>query len=334
MSIEDLATTRGPSAAALRLLERLARRRTAIEAVTPAGEHRETVLGCLFATLDNMEEAVCEEGPRSRLLAEGWQRLDELEARLTETSSPPATPARERPEPPRPPSPPASIRRRRAPAKPTIEVNGGPDLINAIDTIRSVAHRAAEDPVPAAGDAPLRLGLLVRRTPARPSSQAPSASVRRSPRRSLPPASRRAGRPSPRAVLAPSGCGRLLLLYVDDLLTRLESSGTFDDHHTLLIVAQTLITFLPLLDLDPAAAGPDIPPEPTTREEARIDHLGQERDRRLRGPRANPWHELLDLTSEVLETCIRHRHLAGVRGCLELLDLLADAFTLERPEAA
>ncbi len=90
MSIEDLETTRGPSATALKVLERLGRRRAALEALAPAGDHQAAVLRRSFATLDDMEEALCEEGPGSPLLAEGWQRLDEIEARLAAPADVPA----------------------------------------------------------------------------------------------------------------------------------------------------------------------------------------------------------------------------------------------------
>ncbi len=54
-------------------------------------------------------------------------------------------------------------------------------------------------------------------------------------------------------------------------------------------------------------------------------------------PRPEPdelWHELLDLTSETLETFIAYGHQAGIVRCAELLDLLADTFDDPRPAAA
>ncbi len=308
MTIHNLATARGPSAADLRVLERLGRHRAALEALTPAGEHRAAVLRRLFATLDDMEEALCEEGRGAPLLAEGWQRLDELEARLAEA------PARS------PAPPPTPIRRhRRPPAAPTHRTQGEPNLINAIDTLRSVARRAVEDPAPE--NPSLRLG-----------SPAKRHRTRRPARSASPP-----GTP-PEAQLL-------------QLHTRLLESGDPGDRSSVLIAAQTLAVILRLVAADQpkypileysrdtgSAAGPDIPPEMTVKEEARIDLLRQERRARARSRGATApdalWHDLLDFTSEALETFIRRRHLAGARSCLDLLDLLAEAFAVDRPEAA
>ncbi len=107
-------------------------------------------------------------------------------------------------------------------------------------------------------------------------------------------------------------------------------------------------------------------PDMTATEQARIDLLRQERDsraamrrlgmklvdvKRVRPDRppadhraATPpavappsdkgWHDLLDLTSDALETFICRRDTPGIRGCLALLDLFADTCDADRPEAA
>ncbi len=46
------------------------------------------------------------------------------------------------------------------------------------------------------------------------------------------------------------------------------------------------------------------------------------------------WHELLDLTSELLEICLGFGHQGGVQSCAELLELLAAVFGEPRPKAA
>ena len=84
--------TAGPTAAELKVLERLGARRQALEAIAPGDEHQAHVLARLFATLDDMEETLCEglvplAGSRPDAapdLAEGWQTLDELEVLLAE----------------------------------------------------------------------------------------------------------------------------------------------------------------------------------------------------------------------------------------------------------
>ncbi len=194
---------------------------------------------------------------------------------------------------------------------------GDPNLLTtSIETIRSVARRAAEDPSP--------------------------------------------------GVCAPAG-GSLagFLPRLAQLVTRLFTGNATGG--AIRIVAQALAAFVPLLELgrrspDPAAeapagASPEAPAEPelTTKDEARIDLLLQERAARARrrgagAHRVRPdrppearataeaedevWNDLLDLTSEALETFIRFRNAVGVERCLELLDLLAEAFAIDRPEAA
>ncbi len=106
--------------------------------------------------------------------------------------------------------------------------------------------------------------------------------------------------------------------------------------------------------------------EMSPEEQARVDLLRQERasraglrrvGMRLVGQRARPdrppamappamappavarldgdaRNEFLDLISQALETFIRRRDAAGIRGCLCLLDLLADTFDAGHPEAA
>ncbi len=86
MIIEDLWTAPGPSTWDLYALERLARRRAAIEAIEPDGEEQERIRAYLLTAIDLMEECLCEEGRHAALVASGWQELDALEPRLTTTS--------------------------------------------------------------------------------------------------------------------------------------------------------------------------------------------------------------------------------------------------------
>ncbi len=84
MSNDDLWTAQGPTPADLQVLARLGRRRRTLEATTPADEEEAAVIARAGTLLDDMEECLCEEGRGAPLLAEGWQRLDDLEARLAE----------------------------------------------------------------------------------------------------------------------------------------------------------------------------------------------------------------------------------------------------------
>ncbi len=140
------------------------------------------------------------------------------------------------------------------------------------------------------------------------------------------------------------------------------------DGSTLRILAQALSTYLPLLGLDWLPADPRTTPELTTPVLARIDLLRQERAARARlrssvarhrpARRARPdrppasraaaalgldwpaepgddlWHDLLDLTSQTLETFIAYGDQQGVRRCAELLEVLAGVFGEPRPAAA
>lgn len=87
MIVEDLWTAEGPTTAELKVLERLGRRRQAIEAITPADDGEAYVLARARATLDDLEECLCEEGAKAPALARGWKVLDQLEARLAERPS-------------------------------------------------------------------------------------------------------------------------------------------------------------------------------------------------------------------------------------------------------
>ncbi len=196
-------------------------------------------------------------------------------------------------------------------------------ITTAIETIRSVAGHAADHP------------------------PAPRAV----PDHGRPPAATLAGLP-PRAA-------RILL--------RLLFTHT-PDGSTLRILAQALTAFLPFLGLDWLPADPAAIRKPTDRVLARLDLLRQERAARarLRGAvarhrparRAKPhrppenraaaalgldwpdepdddlWHDLLDLTSQTLETFIAYGHQPGVRRCAELIEVLAEVFGEPRPAAA
>ncbi len=198
-------------------------------------------------------------------------------------------------------------------------------MITSIDTIQAVARHAAANP-PAPRNAPDNVALARLRRDQPPGSGTSLAGL------------------LPRVVRV---LGRLLF--------------TPASAH---ILAQAITTFLPLLDLDWLPAEPGAIPKPTIPVKARIDLLRQERAARarLRGAvarhrparRARPdrppenravsapgiesggdlWHDLLDLTSEALETFIAYGHQDGVGRCADLLDLLADTFNKPRPAAA
>ena len=89
MITDDLCTADGPSDADLKVLERLASRRRAFEAVEPADEDQARLLARVLAILDDMEECLCEEGHRAPALDEGWRVLDDLDDRLSEPQAPP-----------------------------------------------------------------------------------------------------------------------------------------------------------------------------------------------------------------------------------------------------
>ncbi len=215
-------------------------------------------------------------------------------------------------------------------------------MITAIETIRSVARTAADDPAPrrASNDDP---GV------AAPEGGPPAANL---------------GGMLPRVVM----------MLIQLLVARTPEGST------LRIVAQALATFLPLFGLDWLPSDPGVIPRPTTRDHARIHLLRQERDARARrrasaarhrpaqparpapqpataaSSRVQPdrppasrtaanfglpandddqlWHELLDLTSETLETFIGFDHQDGVRHCADLIELFADTFGEGEPKAA
>ncbi len=203
-------------------------------------------------------------------------------------------------------------------------------MIIAIETIRSVARRAAEDPAPE-----------------KPSLRLVDSARHR--------------RPKPETTIATIAGG---LPRLARLVTRLFGADT-PAGNGIYIIAQALAAFLPLLGLHRQSRDPQAAPETTAKEQARIDLLRQERAtrsdhrrldttltaRKLARPDRPPaalrageasvappddevWNDLLDLTSEALETFIRFRDAIGVRSCLELLDLLAETFTVDCPEAA
>ncbi len=82
MITRDLWKAKGPTLAELKILERLGRRRRALEAVTAADGDEAIVIARALATLDDMEECLCEEGRAAPRLARGRELLDQLEARL------------------------------------------------------------------------------------------------------------------------------------------------------------------------------------------------------------------------------------------------------------
>ncbi len=66
--------TSEPSDADLECLERIAARRAEIEAVRPGRRQLET-RSFLLRTLNEMEETLCLQGCRSRVVREGWKTL-------------------------------------------------------------------------------------------------------------------------------------------------------------------------------------------------------------------------------------------------------------------
>ncbi len=213
-------------------------------------------------------------------------------------------------------------------------------MITAIDTMRSVARAAAEDPpaLRSVPDEPLP-GL---------GSGAPAASL---------------------AGLLP----RVAMILIRLLIARTPEGKNPPSvpPGSLRLVAQALATFLPLLDFDWLPSDPGAIPKPTGRAYARIDYLRQERAARARlratAARHRParparpvrrvqpdrppesraaavfgltvpdddlWHDLLDLTSETLETFIGFDHQAGIHRCAELIEVLAESFDEPRPAAA
>ncbi len=100
-NLDDLWDAHGPSAADLKELERLEEHRVAFIEMVPEGEHQTSVWRRILEVLDDMEECLCEEGRGAPALAEGWQLLGELEARLWEQAAPrteaPVSPSRPHP---------------------------------------------------------------------------------------------------------------------------------------------------------------------------------------------------------------------------------------------
>ncbi len=213
-------------------------------------------------------------------------------------------------------------------------------MIIAIETIRSVARRAAEDPVPTLRPVPAQPRRF--RKPSAPNHESSPPSITGLPWR------------------------------LTRLVTGMFEAGT-PAGNVIYLIAQALAAFVPLLDFDWQPSGADATAELTAKQEARIDLLRQERESRcglrrldetpiwrarpdrpptaLRAadspvalpavaplavapPAFDVWDDLLNLTSEALETFIRRRDAIGVRSCLGLLDLLAETFAVDRPEAA
>ncbi len=79
---QDLWTAPGPAAEALLLLERLEQRRAVIESCGGSDDASTRLRSHLLATLDLMEEHLCEVGCDAPFLAKGWETLDALQPRL------------------------------------------------------------------------------------------------------------------------------------------------------------------------------------------------------------------------------------------------------------
>ncbi len=335
MIVEDLWTAKGPTATELKVLERLGRRRRALEATPPGGEEEAYLVARALTLLDDMEECLCEEGSRAPDLDRGWHELEQLEECLEELLAKPA-PSRPVPVPSArgPVARVEPITRRLSPATPTTEgaerplTQGDPNVLTtAIETIRSVAHRAVDDPQPPA------IGAA-----------------------SGPPAAANFG----------ARLWRLLIRLLD---------ADMPEGRLLRIIVQALRALLPLLgvDLPPADPPTDPPADPAAnppadlsqpvKTRARIDLLRQERaarsqERSAAAARANAapdrppvhrarpdvppasppdaevWHCLLDLSSEAVETYVATADAEGIGRCVELLDTLAETFAGELSEAA
>ncbi len=316
MIIRDLWTAKGPTLAELKILERLGRRRRALEAVTAADGDEATVITRALATLDEMEECLCEEGRAAPRLARGWEDLDQLEARLTALQA--AAPAR-RPE---------------GSASPqndlTPSIQGVPmPVITAIETIRAVARRAAEDPSPRCFGGPAapaqaarsllpRVAELVKRLFAGNATGTAIRIVAQALAAFLPLLDREKQPDEPVAApaepeLTTKDEARIDLL-LQERAARTRQRGAGDSH-----VASVF-------------ARPDIPPAASAAEPAVTATPPAEAPPAEASPEADVWNDLLDLTSEALETFIRFRNAVGVKRCLELLDLLAEAFGVRPKE--
>ncbi len=318
MIVDDLWTAKGPAPADLKVLERLAQCRLVFEAFESPDEEEAIVIARALATLDDMEECLCEEGRGAPLIARGWQTLDRLEARLAALrATRPSRPgghdvalAALGPRCPRVVDPPRGTKSHTLSIEgsPSPHIPGDSNLLNtSIETLRSVARRVAEDP-------------------------------------------------SPGVCVPPAGTVLAVLPRIAELVSRLLCAKVTGSASR--IVVRALSVFTPLLELCHRSPerGAKAPNEPqlTVKDEARIDLLHQERaaraqqrsagsarvrpdrppETRLAQSEAEVWNDMLDLISEALEIFIRFRNAVGVNRCLELLDLLSEALGVDQPEAA
>lgn len=309
MIAKDLWSAQGPPPAVLKTLERIAASRRLFEAVPPAGEEEACVAARAHAVLDQMEEIVCEEDARAPSLKRLWQELEPLEARMSQLRAEAACPE--------PLPQPLCGKTPANEGAPRPQNHGDPDLITtAIETVRSVARRAMEDPQPPAAGAGTRqpvdgllprIAALIARLFATGMREGNLLRiVARALATFLPLLA--AGRPpaGPRPV--PESATRNQARV--DLLRQERAARARERRAAEVLAARRARPHLPPAD----RARPHIPP--------------------AGGSDAGAWHDLLDLTSEALEVFITHGDAAGTAGVAELLDLLAEAFAPGRPEAA
>ena len=306
MIADDLWASKGPSPAVLKAIDRLSRRRNAFEDLTAIDAAEKLIKARALERIEEMEKCLCEEGPASRFLTEGWRELDRLEICLAQLRPAPEDDAGA-----------GVVLIDPHPADPSIvEAGGTPLITHSIDILRSVARHAADEPEgpdPGAGGA----------------------------HPSLP------------------GLPRRIARFIAGFLADGTPSGS-----VLRVIARALSALLPLLERDPPMA--TALPEPTEKDEARVEHLQQERAMRAReraaakeevagrtrpdvptsvripadvaaalfGPADDAWNDLLDLVSEALEVFIVAGDRGGVSAVLEILDLTAEAFGLDLAEAA
>ncbi len=64
----------------LETIDRIAARRAEIEAVRPTRRREREVRDFLLRTLDEMEETLCLQGSRARVVSKGWRTLADFES--------------------------------------------------------------------------------------------------------------------------------------------------------------------------------------------------------------------------------------------------------------
>ena len=304
MITDDFWTSKGPTPTELRAVDRLSRHRRALEEMTPTDEAEALVKTRAIDLLEDMEECLCEEGSGARFLAEGWRQLERFELCLTQLRSAPEDLDAG-----------VVLIDEHRPSRPPTE--GGTHWITtSIDTLRSVARHAADDPElpdPGTGGArPFLPGLLPRITRFVAGFLAdgtPSGSVLRVIARALSgllPLLERAPREAmPLPEPTEKDGARIQLLQQERAARARERAAAKEE-----------------------VAGRTRPDVPTS------VRIPADVAAALFGPADDAWNDLLDLVSEALEVFIVAGDRGGVSAVLEILDLTAEAFGLDLAEAA